>query len=50
MLRRWYQALPGPPIVKALEAALIVIVVLLALGFAFEYLGRAILDDGGVIG
>lgn len=50
MLRRWYQALPGPPVVKALVAAIIVIVVVLALGLAFEYLGRAILDDGGVIG
>lgn len=50
MLRRWYQALPGPPVVQALVAAIIVIVVVLALGFAFEYLGRAILDDGGVIG
>ena len=50
MLRRWYEVLPGPPAVKAVQAVLIVVVVLVLLAIAFEYLGRAILDDGGVIG
>ncbi len=50
MLRRWYRALPGPPVVQAIIAVLIVAIVLVVLGVAFEYLGRLLLDDGGVIG
>lgn len=50
MLKRLYQALPGPPVVQALGAVLIVVAVLVLLAVAFEYLGRFLLDDGGVIG
>jgi hypothetical protein len=49
MLRRMWDSLPGSTPVKAIEAALILVVVLVVLAFAFEYLGR-MLDDGGVIG
>ena len=49
MLKRMWEALPGSTAVKAIEAALIVVIVLIVLAFAFEYLGR-MLDDGGVIG
>lgn len=49
MLKRWFMALPGPTAAKVVEAIVIVAVVLVALGIAFEYLGR-LLDDGGVIG
>ncbi len=50
MFKRLYRALPGPPLVQALEAVLIVVVLLVLLAVAFEYLGRFLLDDGGVIG
>ena len=49
MLKRMWDALPGSTPVKAIEAVLIVLAVLVVLGVAFEYLGR-LLDDGGVIG
>jgi hypothetical protein len=50
MLSRWYRALPGPPAAKVVEAILIVVVLLVLVAVAFEYLGRLLLDDGGVIG
>ena len=49
MLKRMWDALPGSSAVKAIEALLILAVVLVVLAVAFEYLGR-LLDDGGVIG
>lgn len=49
MLRRLYQALPGPTPVKVVLAVAIVAVALVLLGVAFEYLGR-FLDSGGAIG
>lgn len=49
MLRRWFDALPGPLVVRVVIAVAIVIVALVLLAVAFEYLGR-FLDDGGVIG
>lgn len=49
MLRRWFQALPGPPPVKVALAVVVVVVAVILLGVAFEYLGR-FLDSGGAIG
>lgn len=48
MLRRWFEALPGPTPVKVVLAVLIVAVAVVLLGVAFEYLGR-FLDSGGAI-
>lgn len=47
---RWlWSALPGPAPVKALEALVLAVGVLVALFFLFEWAG-GLLDSGGAIG
>lgn len=48
-MRRIWEVLPGPLLVKVIEAAALVVVVLVALGFVFEWAG-GLLDSGGAIG
>lgn len=48
-MRRIWNALPGPTGVKFVEAVLLVVIALVALGFLFEWAG-GILDSGGAIG
>jgi hypothetical protein len=48
-MRRIWDALPGPVVVKVIEAVALVVVVLVALGFLFEWAG-GLLDSGGAIG
>jgi hypothetical protein len=48
-MKRIWDALPGPVAVKVIEAVALVLVVLVALGFLFEWAG-GLLDSGGAIG
>lgn len=48
-MRRIWGALPGPVGVKVIEAVILVVIVLVALGFVFERAG-GLLDSGGAIG
>ncbi|MDF1595894.1 MAG: hypothetical protein P1T08_07340 [Acidimicrobiia bacterium] len=48
-MRRLYANLPGPVVVKVLITVVIVVAVLTALVFLFEWAGD-LLDSGGVIG
>lgn len=48
-MRRIWEALPGPLFVKVFEAAALIVIVLVALGFLFEWAG-GLLDSGGAIG
>jgi hypothetical protein len=50
MIRRGFQALPGPLPIRIVTAALIVAVALVALHFFYEWLGNLLLDTGGTIG
>ncbi len=49
-MRRWFDALPGPTLVKVLIATIIVAVALVALFFVYDWIGTNLLDTGGVIG
>ncbi len=48
-MRRLFEVLPGPPVLKFLIAVLAVAVLLVALFFLFEWAGD-LLDTGGVVG
>lgn len=48
-MRKVWRRLPGPTPVRAVMAVLLVAVVLVGLGFLFEWAGP-ILDTGGAIG
>jgi hypothetical protein len=48
-MRRFYDALPGPAIVRVAIMAVLAVVVLVALFILFEY-GGDLLDSGGVVG
>ncbi len=50
MIRRGFNALPGPLPVRILEAAILVAVLLVALHFFYTWLGQVLLDPGGGIG
>ncbi len=47
-MRRLYHALPGPPAAKVLQIIILVVVVLVGLGFLFEWAGQ-FLDNGGTM-
>lgn len=49
-MRRLYAALPGPALVRALLATVIVVAVLAALVWVFEWAGDLLLDTGGTVG
>ncbi len=49
MIRRWFQALPGPLPVRLLIAFVIVAIVVALLAVVFERAGDLI-DTGGVVG
>ncbi len=48
-MRRIWDRLPGPTALKALEAAALFVLVIVILGFLFEWAGT-LLDSGGAIG
>ena len=48
-MRRLFAQLPGPPAVRVLIAAVLVVMVLIAVFFLFEWAGD-LLDSGGVVG
>ena len=50
MIRRWFIALPGPVSVKAVLAAMIVLLALIGLLFVYDWIGSNLLDTGGVVG
>ncbi|MGA7270430.1 MAG: hypothetical protein WB239_05090 [Acidimicrobiia bacterium] len=47
-MRRWIARLPGPPVVRYIEAVVIVAILLVLVGFLFEWAGN-LLDSGGAI-
>lgn len=49
MIRKLYNALPGPAPLRVVIFVLVVLVVLVLLGFLFDAAGT-LLDDGGTIG
>lgn len=48
-MKQLWSMLPGPTPVKVIEAVVLVVVLLVALGFLFEWAGQ-FLDSGGAIG
>ena len=50
MIRRGFQALPGPLPIRVVIAVAIVAVALVGLHFFYEWLGNLLLDTGGTIG
>ena len=50
MIRRIYDRLPGPPVVKVLLLVVAVVITLALLGLFYEWLGSTFLDTGGQIG
>lgn len=48
-MRRWFDALPGPTVVKVFIAAVIVVGALVALFFVYDWIGTSLLDTGGAI-
>lgn len=48
-MRRLWAVLPGPAVLKALQALILLVIALVALVFLFEWAGR-FLDSGGAIG
>ena len=50
MIRSAFRALPGPFLVRFLIALVVVMMVLVALHFFYDWLGRLLLDPGGAIG
>ena len=49
-MKRAFLALPGPIPVKVLLAAIIVIAVIIALLFIYDWMGENLLDTGGGVG
>ncbi len=49
MISRTWRILPGPLSVRIVEAVLLTIVVLIVLHFFYDWLGNAILDQGGTV-
>lgn len=47
-MRRLWHALPGPVVLKVVEALVLLVVLLVALAFLFEWAG-GLLDSGGAI-
>lgn len=50
MMRRIFQALPGPLAVRIAEAVVLVAIALVVLHFFYSWLGTTFLDPGGTIG
>ena len=50
MIRRSFQALPGPLAIRALLALVIVAAALVGLHYFYEWLGNLLLDTGGTVG
>ena len=49
-MKRAFLSLPGPMPVKAILAAVIVVVAVVALFFIYDWMGSNLLDTGGGIG
>ena len=49
-MKKWFIGLPGPMIIKAIVAAIVVVVALVALFFIYDWIGNTLLDTGGTIG
>ena len=49
-MARLFRMLPGPVPVQAFLAVLIVLVLLVALHFFYEWLGDLLFDSGGAVG
>jgi hypothetical protein len=50
MIRRVWHILPGPLAVRILQATVLTVVVLIALHFFYDWLGKVLLDQGGTVG
>ncbi len=48
-MKRAFLLLPGPMAVKAILAAVIIVVGLVALLFVYDWMGNTLLDSGGTI-
>ena len=50
MITRVWRVLPGPLWVRISEAVVLTIVLLIALHFFYDWLGKVVLDQGGTVG
>lgn len=50
MIRRIWRLLPGPLWARIIQAVALAVVVLVALHFFYDWLGKVILDQGGTVG
>lgn len=50
MIRRIWRLLPGPMYARVIQAVVLAAVVLVALHFFYDWLGKVILDQGGTVG
>ncbi len=50
MIRRGFQALPGPTPVRIVTSIVIVAAALVALHFFYDWVGNTFLDTGGTLG
>ena len=50
MIKRIWLLLPGPMYVRVAQAVVLTVVFLVALHFFYDWLGKAILDQGGTVG
>lgn len=50
MIRRFYQALPGPAVLRIVEMLVVVALAVLLLGALYEWVGSTFLDSGGAVG
>ena len=48
-MKKAFLSLPGPMAVKAVVAAIILLVGLVALFFVYDWMGNVLLDSGGTI-
>ena len=49
-MKQWFLALPGSMAVKVVIAVVVALVALVALFFAYDWIGTNLLDTGGTIG
>lgn len=50
MITRVWRLLPGPLWIRITEAFVLTVVVLIALHFFYDWLGKVVLDQGGTVG
>ena len=50
MITRIWRLLPGPLWARVIQATVLILVVLVALHFFYDWLGKVILDQGGTVG